>query len=195
MKLRSDCAELQRFRLVTGLWNSKVETVEAQVDAGKDEDFKRSLDDVLGFYGMQLQSHAATLVGLSVAIFAVFSLRPGGVVGVFGSALAISLLMTGASYTLLRLVVYAGLSRTILYGNFRTVDRFANLPEWREALPQTKVSIYTHHLFNETWRDAKHWSVIKGSWVINDKDQPKGKVLMIIWFLTFAVTILFSFLT
>lgn len=164
------------------------------VDAGKDDDFKRSLDTVLGFYGMQLQSHAATLVGLSVAVFAVFSLRPGGVVGVLGSALAISLLMAAVVYTLLRLVIYGGLSRTILYGNFQTVNRFASLPEWKEALPQTKVSIYTHHLFNEVWRDTKHWSFIKGSWIINERDQPKGQVLIIVWFLTFIVAILFSFL-
>jgi len=171
-----------------------METSEPTVGATEDEDFKGALDDVLGFYGMQLQSHAATLVGLSIAIFAVFSLRPGGVVGILGSALAISLLVAGAGYTLARLVVYGGLSRTILYGNFRTVDRFANLPEWKEALPQTKVSIYTHHLFNEIWRDRKHWSVVKGSWIINEKDQPKGQVLMIFSFLSFFVTILFSFL-
>ena len=59
---------------------------EPPIDTENDKDFKGALDDVLGLYGMQLQSHAATFVGLS-AIFAVFSLRPGNVVGTVVSAL------------------------------------------------------------------------------------------------------------
>jgi|SRR5467141_959585 hypothetical protein len=166
--------------------------MEPAVDTENDKDFKGALDDVLGFYGMQLQSHAATLISLSIAIFAVFSLRPGGVVGALGSALAISVLVTIAVYTLLRLVVYGGLSRTILYGNFQTVNRFASIPQWKGALPQTKVSHYTHSCFNEIWRDKKHWRVFKGSSILNEKDQPRTRILLLAWIVVFITVVVFS---
>ncbi len=162
------------------------------IDPKNDPDFKDALSDVLSFYGMQLQSHAAILISLLIAIFAVLSLKPTGTRLIL-SDLVISLLVVVAAHTSLRLVVYGGLSSRILYGSFESVNRSLTIQEWENYLPQTLVSKCAHSQFKEIWRDKKHLRVLDDRWFLNGKDQPRIGTLFIIGGITFFFTIIFSF--
>lgn len=171
----------------------------APIDVAADEDFKAAMNVVLSYYSSQLQSHAATLVGFTIAILAAFSLKTDNPFAKVFLAVIVSLLLTVAGYTILRLVVYGGLSAAILYGNYRTVNQYANSPDpdfdWTGSLPQTKVSYYVHHVFDDRWRTKTHWRVLKGSWIYKLNDQPRPRILVLIWIASIVGTTLFLFLS
>src|SRR3989442_755001 len=112
----------------------------------RDIGFEQALDEVLGFYSAQLQSHAATLVSLFIGVFAILSIRSGGIVGPTLLVLVGPVLATGIVYSGLRLLAYGQLSKSILYGNLGDFDTFRTTYQkqpnsnWNEIFSHTKVS-------------------------------------------------------
>src|SRR5712664_3400641 len=86
-----------------------------------EEDLTETLDTVLGFYGIQLQSHAGLMVGLVVGFFNVVQLwvtvRPASSVFLAFLSLVMGLSGWGVVYCLLRLWVYGKFTTAILNGN------------------------------------------------------------------------------
>jgi hypothetical protein len=189
---------VSQFALLSANLELRNSQSEIQKSVVNDKDFKEALNTVLTYYGTQLQSHAATLLGLVIAIFAALSLRSSSILANATVALIISILLTGAAYTLLRLVVYGGLSRSLLYGNFNVIIAYAEKRkdfDWDSSLPQTRVSFYAHSLFHDKWLATKHLGYVKGEWVLKQNDNPRRATLVTIWIASLTVTALFLFLS
>lgn len=90
----------------------------------RDPEFENALDKVLSLYGTQLQSHAATIVSLSIGVFALFTIKPTSVLGIVGFSLIVAILLIGIAYTGLRLIIYGNLSKAILYGSLQDFTEF-----------------------------------------------------------------------
>ncbi len=169
----------------------------------RDSEFDGTLQPVLAFYTAQLQSHAATGVALSIGFFALLQAWSGFKTSGLGYSLVFSFLATLLSYlgalTFLRLFAYGQLSQSILIGNFtdftnsRKEYRLKPDSNWETILPYTKVSIYSNYFFRNHWLSKKHFRVILGYWMFNEKAQPRRSLLLFIAMITFLISILFLF--
>jgi hypothetical protein len=159
----------------------------------KDLDFERALEPVLGFYGTQLQSHAATIVSLAIGIFVLVSLKPSGTIGAVAFVLGSPFLGTVIAYSVLRLLAYGQLSKSILYGNWKTFDNIRKrLDYWNDIFPYTKVSHYVNSFLLEDWRAKKHFHILKGEWILDARAQPRMRLLLLIGLMSFGISLLFA---
>jgi len=159
----------------------------------KDLDFEKALEPVLGFYGTQLQSHAATIVSLAIGIFVLVSLKPSGNIGALAFVLGSPFLVTVIAYSGLRFLAYGQLSKSILYGNWKTFDNIRRkLDYWDAIFPYTKVSHYANSFFLEDWRAKKHFHILKGEWILDVRAQPRRRLLLLIGFVSFGISLLFA---
>jgi hypothetical protein len=164
----------------------------------KDIGFEQALESVLGFYGTQLQSHAATIVSLAIGFFALIALRPSGEIGIILFTPIASVLTVVIAYSFLRLVAYGLLSASILYGNFgnfasyRTNYRSMKDHNWALLFPNTKVSYYANSFFLEHGYIKKYLGLIEGKWIFGKNAQPRRSFLLIIGLVSVVISLLFS---
>ena len=108
-----------------------------------------ALDSVLGFYAIQLQSHAALILASFVGVLAVLQVwivaRPLSPTFLVVLPLSLSILVTAAVYGLMRLIVYGKLSQSILGGSAK---EFSTLCETCPTyFPHAQISSYGSQYF------------------------------------------------
>jgi len=167
------------------------------------EEFEDSFDDVLNFYAIQLQSHAATLVSFAIGVFILMQTwssygAQGGLVGALVFSIFGALLTLGVFYTSLRLLVYGQLSKALLYGTRKTYVEFkedynAKAKDWQQLFANTKVSYYANFYFRKNWLRKKHFRFIKGTWLYMENAQPDRRLLSFVLVLSFVILTFFVF--
>ncbi len=127
----------------------------------RDSKFVDAMGQVLTFYSAELQSHAATLVSLAIGLFALLSVRAGGILGIVLFSIGGTVLPVLIVYSFLRLLVYGQLSKSILIGDDKLVDKYSadykKQKVWDSLFPYTQVSHYTNLHFLEHWYKEKHF--------------------------------------
>lgn len=168
------------------------------IDIQNDTKFEDAMQQVLTFYGVQLQSHAATMVSLAIGIFAVLSIRPSRLPAIIGFSILSSVLLVGMGYAFLRLFIYGQLSKSILYGTFSDRRRFQNefdpkYFKWEDLTSYTKVSYYANKYFMEKSLPKRYFGIIRGKWLFTNTAQPRREVLVTIGLLSFLASLFFLF--
>jgi len=163
--------------------------------SAEDKDALEAFQHVLAFYGTQLQSHAATIISLSIGAFTLLqvslSLGQGSGIGRVALSFALLAMIFAITvltvYVFLRLLVYGQLSKAILYGSFPDFEEFkreyieSRDGNWNMLFPYTKVSYYANSHFQKRWLKEKHLrNLLKGAWVYNKRAQPRMGLPMII---------------
>jgi len=140
-----------------------------------DEDDSRALEsfnEVLSFYGVELQSHAAIILGLALLVFAVAQvwgqILTAGKLTWYDAPLfstLVALMVSGMVYQSLRLYTYGKLASALLNvdvsGFNKSRDEWNKKhpgEPWKTMLPYRKVSMYSAWVFR---RYAKPWLTLK----------------------------------
>ncbi len=147
-----------------------------------------AIGDVFQFYSAQLQSHAATAASFAVVFLALLTIKPAGVILTILWLFGVVTVVTGISFTLLRLFIYGAHSSTILWSTWSDVSKFEK--QMVGMLPQTQVGYYANWYFINRILKEKRFRVPL-CWIFNDKAHPRKSALAILWFALFgAATIL-----
>lgn len=129
----------------------------------------KSFENVLSFYGVQLQSHAAMLLGSLVGVFALaqvivatksiaFSV-PFGVIGAIGLGLMVWFTLFLASYVLMRLMVYGIRANAILTGR---ISDFKNQFRGDGFFPQARAHLFSDWFWRERYPKTRKRRLLDG---------------------------------
>lgn len=144
----------------------------------EDEDVPKCYKDVLSFWGVQLQSHAAMILGLALLVFAVIQAWGqlpeefrSNYYRAFSFSLILGSLGAGIVYQIRRLYVYGKLASAILYSTDKAFNDAKK--EYRGAHPDyvwsdftaiLKITVYGQFRSEVTsvfWRKLRVFSVKK----------------------------------
>ncbi len=135
-----------------------------------------AINAMLSFYGSQLTSHAGIAIANVIAFLTLIqvrlSLKAPTLPALITLFAIMSLLTMGGLYSVVRLMVYGGLSATILWGfvpEFNTISETAAKEEpLRPRFPSTMVNEYAQHTFNQRFRILHHFYNMRSryTWII-----------------------------
>lgn len=123
---------------------------------------RETLDSVLGYYSVQLQSHAALVVAAFVGIFALLQVQHPSQPGVWleayviGLSFSVASLFTGILYLAMRLWAYGVMVNSILMGRKTLLESVSK--DTGDYLAHSKVYQYSSIFYQKEYKSRwSHW--------------------------------------